>query len=123
MKTATVEETLDGARGSRLSTRAHRFFHVHFARHGLPISATRAPAWSTSICPIPPPLWPIWPAAIRGRLVVTYHSDTVKQKVLGRMFEPFLNAALRESSAIIATSPNYLATSPVLQRAFATAAT
>lgn len=51
----------------------------------------------------------------RGRLVVTYHSDTVKQKVLGRLFEPLLNAALRKSSAIIATSPNYLATSPVLQ--------
>jgi glycosyltransferase involved in cell wall biosynthesis len=51
----------------------------------------------------------------RGPLVVTYHSDIVKQKVLGRMFEPFLNAALRKSAAIIATSPNYLATSPVLQ--------
>jgi glycosyltransferase involved in cell wall biosynthesis len=50
-----------------------------------------------------------------GPLVVTYHSDTVKQKVLGRMFEPLLNAALRRSAAIIATSPNYLATSPVLQ--------
>ena len=51
----------------------------------------------------------------RGRLVITYHSDTVKQKVLGRMFEPFLNAVLRKSDAIIATSPNYLATSPALQ--------
>jgi glycosyltransferase involved in cell wall biosynthesis len=50
-----------------------------------------------------------------GRLVITYHSDTVRQKVLGRMFEPLLNAALRRSAAIIATSPNYLATSPVLQ--------
>src|SRR5580704_12425705 len=51
----------------------------------------------------------------RGRLVVTYHSDTVKQKILGRMFEPLLHAALRRSAAIIATSPNYVATSPVLQ--------
>jgi rhamnosyl/mannosyltransferase len=51
----------------------------------------------------------------RGRLVVTYHSDTVKQKILGRMFEPFLHAVLRRSDAIIATSPNYLATSPMLQ--------
>jgi rhamnosyl/mannosyltransferase len=51
----------------------------------------------------------------RGPLVVTYHSDTVRQKVLGRMFEPLLHAALRKSAAIIATSPNYLATSPVLQ--------
>jgi rhamnosyl/mannosyltransferase len=51
----------------------------------------------------------------RGRLIVTYHSDTVKQKFLGRLFEPLLSAALRKSDAIIATSPNYLATSPVLQ--------
>lgn len=51
----------------------------------------------------------------RGRLVFTYHSDTVKQKLLGQMFEPILHAALRRSDAIIATSPNYLATSAVLQ--------
>jgi glycosyltransferase involved in cell wall biosynthesis len=54
-------------------------------------------------------------SGFRGSLVVTYHSDVVKQKVLGRMFEPLLYAALRRSSAIIATSPNYVATSPVLQ--------
>ena len=51
----------------------------------------------------------------RGRLVCTYHSDTVRQKLLGPLFGPILHAALRRSSAIIATSPNYLATSPVLQ--------
>jgi glycosyltransferase involved in cell wall biosynthesis len=51
----------------------------------------------------------------RGRLVVTYHSDIVRQKMLGRMFEPLLYAVLRRSAAIIATSPNYVATSPVLQ--------
>lgn len=50
----------------------------------------------------------------RGSLVVTYHSDMVRQKVLGPMFEPFLHAALRRSSAIIATSPNYLQSSRVL---------
>ncbi len=52
----------------------------------------------------------------RGRLVVTYHSDTVKQKVLGPMFAPFLHRALRRASAIIATSPDYRRTSPVLAR-------
>jgi glycosyltransferase involved in cell wall biosynthesis len=51
----------------------------------------------------------------RGRLVITYHSDTVRQKILGSLFEPFLQAALRRSSAIIATSPSYLETSPALQ--------
>ena len=50
----------------------------------------------------------------RGKAIFTYHSDTVKQKVLGLLFQPLLDAALRRSSAVIATSPNYLATSPVL---------
>ncbi len=48
----------------------------------------------------------------RGRLVVTYHSDMVRQKILGPMFEPFLHAALRRASAIITTSPNYLRNVP-----------
>jgi rhamnosyl/mannosyltransferase len=52
----------------------------------------------------------------RGPLVITYHSDTVRQKVLGALFGPFLHQVLRRSSAIITTSPNYLRTSPVLAR-------
>lgn len=51
-----------------------------------------------------------------GRLVVTYHSDTVRQKVLGPLFSPFLHRALRRASAIIATSPDYRRTSTVLAR-------
>jgi glycosyltransferase involved in cell wall biosynthesis len=52
----------------------------------------------------------------RGRLVVTYHSDTVRQKFFGALFEPWLRLALRRSSAIIATSPDYRRTSKVLSR-------
>jgi rhamnosyl/mannosyltransferase len=52
----------------------------------------------------------------RGRLIVTYHSDTVRQKILGALFEPLLHRALRQSSAIIATSPDYRRTSTVLAR-------
>ena len=51
----------------------------------------------------------------RGCLIVTYHSDIVKQHVSARMFKPVLYAFLRRSAAIVATSPNYLATSPLLQ--------
>ncbi|MGH9914982.1 MAG: glycosyltransferase, partial [Pyrinomonadaceae bacterium] len=51
----------------------------------------------------------------KARVIVTYHSDIVRQKLLGRAFKPFLNNVLHRSSAIIATSPNYLATSPYLQ--------
>jgi glycosyltransferase involved in cell wall biosynthesis len=49
-----------------------------------------------------------------GRLVFTYHSDTVRQKVLGKAFAPILRRALKQSAAIIATSPNYVESSPVL---------
>lgn len=49
-----------------------------------------------------------------GPLIVTYHSDTVRQAILGAAFNPILQRFLRRSAAIIATSPNYLATSMVL---------
>jgi glycosyltransferase involved in cell wall biosynthesis len=52
----------------------------------------------------------------RGHLIASYHSDTVRQKFLGAAFEPFLHAALRRSSAIIAASANYCKSSPVLAR-------
>ena len=52
----------------------------------------------------------------RGRLVFTYHSDIIRQKVLGRAFWPVLRHALGKASAIIVGSPNYVETSPVLQR-------
>lgn len=51
----------------------------------------------------------------QGRLVVSYHSDIVRQKMLGAVFAPFLRAALRRASAIISASPNYIESSPVLR--------
>ncbi|MFJ3521377.1 glycosyltransferase family 4 protein [Pseudomonas sp. NPDC090203] len=48
--------------------------------------------------------------------VLTYHSDIVKQKMLVKMYSPLMNSFLRSVDAIVATSPNYLASSPVLQR-------
>ncbi len=53
-------------------------------------------------------------SGFRGRLLVTYHSDIVRQRILGTMFRPFLDIALRQASAIICTSPNYIDSSPVL---------
>ena len=52
----------------------------------------------------------------RGRLIASYHSDTVRQRFLGAAFEPFLHAALRRCSAIITASEKYLETSRVLAR-------
>ncbi len=52
----------------------------------------------------------------RGRLIVTYHSDTVRQAFLSALFQPYLHSALRRSSAIIITSPDYARTSAILSR-------
>jgi rhamnosyl/mannosyltransferase len=49
-------------------------------------------------------------------LVVTYHADIVKQKALNLFYSPFQKRFLSRADRIIATSPNYLATSEVLQQ-------
>jgi len=48
--------------------------------------------------------------------IVTYHSDIVKQKKLLRLYQPLMNQFLQSVDAIVATSPNYQATSDVLQK-------
>jgi glycosyltransferase involved in cell wall biosynthesis len=50
----------------------------------------------------------------RGRLIITYHSDVVRQKVLNRFFDPILRYALGRADAIIASSRNYIRSSQVL---------
>jgi rhamnosyl/mannosyltransferase len=49
-------------------------------------------------------------------LVITYHSDIVRQRALLRVYRPLLEWTLRHASVIIATSPNYIASSPFLSR-------
>lgn len=48
--------------------------------------------------------------------VVTYHSDIVKQKQLLRLYQPLMRRFLGSVDRIVATSPQYLASSPVLQQ-------
>ena len=49
-----------------------------------------------------------------GRLVVTWHGDIVRQRVLGKAFAPILHRTLRRAAAIVATSPNYVDSSQAL---------
>lgn len=46
--------------------------------------------------------------------VVTYQSDIVRQRLTGLAYRPVLRRLLRRADRIIATSPGYLASSPVL---------
>jgi glycosyltransferase involved in cell wall biosynthesis len=110
-----VEENIEGVRVSRLPTR-------------LTVASTPlCPAMVSEIgrsdadivhihLPNPTAVLAYLASGHRGRLMVTYHSDTVRQKLLGPLFAPFLHKALRRASAIIATSPDYRRTSPVLAR-------
>ena len=49
-------------------------------------------------------------------VVVSYHSDIVKQRWTLELYRPLMNKFLSSASAIVASSPNYLRSSPVLQR-------
>ena len=53
---------------------------------------------------------------IQKPTVVTYHSDIVRQKVLKCLYSPLQRLFLNDVDAIVATSPNYLESSPVLAR-------
>ncbi len=47
--------------------------------------------------------------------VLTYHSDIIRQKLLLRLYRPLKQKFLNSVDHIVATSPNYLQTSNVLQ--------
>jgi rhamnosyl/mannosyltransferase len=48
--------------------------------------------------------------------VLTYHSDIVRQKIMGALYTPLWHRVLARVNTIIATSPVYVETSPVLAR-------
>jgi len=53
---------------------------------------------------------------LRKPCIVTYHSDIIRQQHLLRLYKPLKRRFLASVDRIVATSPNYLATSDVLQQ-------
>lgn len=51
-----------------------------------------------------------------GKLLVMYHSDIVRQRILLPLYRPILLALLRRAELIIATSQNYIDSSYILRR-------
>jgi len=47
--------------------------------------------------------------------VMTYHSDIVRQRVLGMLYRPLMRKTLASMDAVVATSPVYAASSSILQ--------
>jgi rhamnosyl/mannosyltransferase len=52
----------------------------------------------------------------RGRLVIAWHSDIVRQQTIAKLLRPFDEVLLSRASALIASSPNYVDSSAVLSR-------
>jgi glycosyltransferase involved in cell wall biosynthesis len=50
----------------------------------------------------------------RGPLVLTWHSDLVRQKLLSRVLAPLHRWFVRNATQCIATSPDYVESSPIL---------
>ena len=55
-----------------------------------------------------------WLLKPRTPLVITHHSDVVRQQGWLRLYGPLLRRVLRHADRILATSPRYIATSPWL---------
>jgi rhamnosyl/mannosyltransferase len=55
-------------------------------------------------------------ARVKKPTVVSYHSDIVRQKKLLRLYQPLKQRFLRSVDAIVAASPDYMESSPVLGR-------
>lgn len=51
-----------------------------------------------------------------GKLVVTYHSDIVRQKFVGALIAPSLNQIWKRTSAFSANSTPFVESSPILRR-------
>lgn len=110
----TLNETVDGVQVMRCGTLCklssapictgmidaiRRFrpdlLHIHLPNPG----AVMAYLLSGHVCPV----------------VVSYHSDVVRQTVLNWGFVPILKRLLDRSAAIVTASPGYVETSPVLR--------
>ncbi len=81
-----------------LSRRDYDVLHIHFP-HPMGVASylvSRKPA--------------------RHAVVITYHSDIVKQERLLKAYAPLMHAVMDRADAIICTSPNYLESSATLQR-------
>lgn len=64
--------------------------------------------------------WPFadlmhWHGKINKPSLVTYHSDVIRQKWLLRLYTPLMHRFLQSVQTIVATSPQYVMSSPVLQ--------
>jgi glycosyltransferase involved in cell wall biosynthesis len=110
----TVHETVDGVPVTRIGTLAT--LASASINPGMARAIRQTPADVVHFHhPNPTGVLSYLASGRRGPLVVTYHSDIVRQRVLGAAFGPVLHRFLRGAHAILASSPEYARSSPVLR--------
>lgn len=110
----TVRETVDGVPVTRIGTLAT--LASASVNPGMARAIRRAGADVVHFHhPNPTGVLSYLASGRRGPLVVTYHSDIIRQRVLGALFNPVLHSFLRGADAILASSPDYARSSPVLR--------
>jgi glycosyltransferase involved in cell wall biosynthesis len=110
----TVRETVGGVSVTRIGTRAT--LASASVNPGMARAIRRSRAHVVHFHhPNPTAVLSYLASGRRGPLVVTYHSDIIRQRVLGALFTPVLHRFLRGAHAILASSPDYARTSPVLR--------
>jgi rhamnosyl/mannosyltransferase len=110
----TVRETVDGVPVTRIGTLAT--LASASVNPGMARAIRRARADVVHFHhPNPTGVLSYLASGRRGPLVVTYHSDIVRQRVLGAVFTPVLHRFLRGAHAVLASSPDYARSSPVLR--------
>lgn len=108
------EDVIDGVRVTRLA----QLFSVGSAQvcSGMARSIREAGADLVHIhLPNPTALLAYLISGHKGRLVLSWHSDIVRQRILGRALVPIERRSLARAAACIATSPNYVETSAMLR--------
>jgi glycosyltransferase involved in cell wall biosynthesis len=113
----TVEENLNGVRvlkAGRLATVASAPLSLELPR----LLAREAPDITHLHFPYPVGEISQWLVGRNRRYVMTYHADPTRfaQRIIMFLYTPLLHLILRRAQAVLATSPNYAATSPHLRR-------
>ncbi len=98
-------------RARRLTTKASTPLSLSLYRH-----AARLPADVTHLhFPYPPGEIANLLLRRRGKTVITYHSDIVRQKSILRLYQPLLTRVLAHANRIIAATPQMIENSPFLR--------
>lgn len=109
----TVRETAEGFPLTRLGTRIHLSTAPVSPGLGREIRAFDPDIVHIHL-PGPTAVVQYLASGHRGALVLSHHSDIVRQRLLGAAFSPLLHAALRRASAIIVATQQHIDTSNVL---------